>query len=67
MKATVYGLNTRPSNGNIGVEIPAGETREFTFAAGAPGTCYYRFFVPFLIIFIAALVLVVWFMDRDGK
>ena len=66
MKATVYGLNTRPSNGNIGVEIPAGETREFTFAAGAPGTYYYRFFVPFL-IFIAALVLVVAFMDRDGK
>src|ERR1700739_1357087 len=41
MQATVYGLNTRPGNDNIGVEIPAGETREFTFAAGAPGTYYY--------------------------
>ena len=41
MKATVYGLNTRPNNDNIGVEIPAGETREFNFAAGPPGTYYY--------------------------
>jgi FtsP/CotA-like multicopper oxidase with cupredoxin domain len=41
MKATVYGLNTRPANGETGVEIPAGESREFTFAAGAPGTYYY--------------------------
>lgn len=41
MKATVYGLNTRPSDAETGVEIPAGESREFTFAAGAPGTYYY--------------------------
>jgi manganese oxidase len=41
MKATVYGLNTRPGDENSGVEIPAGESREFTFAAGAPGTYYY--------------------------
>jgi FtsP/CotA-like multicopper oxidase with cupredoxin domain len=41
MKATVYGLNTRPGDESSGVEIPAGESREFTFAAGAPGTYYY--------------------------
>ena len=41
MKATVYGLNTRPGDATIGVEIPAGESREFTFIAGAPGTYYY--------------------------
>ncbi len=41
MKATVYGLNTRPGDENAGVEIPAGESREFAFAAGAPGTYYY--------------------------
>ncbi|MGB9072750.1 MAG: multicopper oxidase domain-containing protein [Terriglobales bacterium] len=41
MKATVYGLNTRPGDATTGVEIPAGESREFTFAAGAPGTYYY--------------------------
>jgi len=41
MKATVYGLNTRPGDAEAGVEIPAGETREFTFAAGVPGTYYY--------------------------
>ena len=41
MKATVYGLNTRPGDENASVEIPAGESREFTFAAGAPGTYYY--------------------------
>jgi len=40
-KATVYGLNTRPANAETGIEIPAGESREFTFAAGAPGTYYY--------------------------
>jgi manganese oxidase len=40
MKATVYGLNTRPGDAT-GVEIPAGESHEFTFAAGAPGTYYY--------------------------
>lgn len=41
MKATVYGLNTRPGDDEAGVEIPAGENREFTFAVGAPGTHYY--------------------------
>jgi FtsP/CotA-like multicopper oxidase with cupredoxin domain len=41
MKATVYGLNTRPGGEAAGVEIPPGEKREFTFAAGAPGTYYY--------------------------
>ena len=41
IKATVYGLNTRPADPSLGVEIPAGETREFKFVAGAPGTYYY--------------------------
>lgn len=42
VKATMYGLNTRPGDAAAaGVEIPAGESREFTFAAGAPGTYYY--------------------------
>ena len=39
-KATVHGLNTRPG-ADDGLEIPAGETRERTFLAGAPGTYYY--------------------------
>lgn len=41
IRATVYGLNTRPADPSLGVEIPAGETREFKFVAGAPGTYYY--------------------------
>ncbi len=41
VKATVYGLNTRPGDPEAGVEIPAGESREFAFAAGATGTYYY--------------------------
>jgi FtsP/CotA-like multicopper oxidase with cupredoxin domain len=41
MKTTVYGLNTRPGDAEAGVEISPGESREFTFAAGAPGTYYY--------------------------
>jgi manganese oxidase len=41
IKATVYGLNTRPGDQSLGVEIPAGESREFKFIAGAPGTYYY--------------------------
>jgi FtsP/CotA-like multicopper oxidase with cupredoxin domain len=41
MKATVYGLNTRPSNGDTGVEIAPGESHEFNFLAGAPGTYFY--------------------------
>jgi FtsP/CotA-like multicopper oxidase with cupredoxin domain len=41
IKATVYGLNTRPADPSLGVEIPAGESREFKFIAGTPGTYYY--------------------------
>jgi FtsP/CotA-like multicopper oxidase with cupredoxin domain len=41
LKATVYGLNTRPGDENAGVEVAAGESHEFTFAAGAAGTYYY--------------------------
>ena len=41
LKATLYGLNTRPGDENAGVEIRAGESHEFTFAAGAAGTYYY--------------------------
>ena len=41
VKATVYGLNTRPSDAEAGVDIAAGESHEFTFSAGAPGTYYY--------------------------
>ncbi len=41
IKATVYGLSTRPADPSLGVEIPAGESREFKFIAGAPGTYYY--------------------------
>src|ERR1700720_4762297 len=41
LKATLYGLNTRPGDENAGVEIRAGESHEFTFAAGSAGTYYY--------------------------
>ena len=41
IKATVYGLNTRPCDATAGVEVPAGESREFIFFAGAPGTYFY--------------------------
>ncbi len=41
LKATVYGLATRPCDPAVGVEIAPGESREFRFAAGAPGTYYY--------------------------
>jgi FtsP/CotA-like multicopper oxidase with cupredoxin domain len=41
MKATVYGLNKRPGDEDAGVEIPSGESRDFTFAAGVAGTYYY--------------------------
>lgn len=41
IKATVYGLATRPCDPAAGVEIAPGESHEFTFAAGAPGTYYY--------------------------
>jgi FtsP/CotA-like multicopper oxidase with cupredoxin domain len=40
-KATVHGLNTRPGKDDDVLEIPAGETRERTFLAGAAGTYYY--------------------------
>src|SRR5579863_1397770 len=41
MKATVYGFNTRPGDASAGAEISPGESHEFTFAAGAPGTYFY--------------------------
>jgi len=41
LKATVYGLNTRPGDAESGVEIPPGESHEFSFVAGAAGTYYY--------------------------
>jgi manganese oxidase len=40
-KATLYGLNARPGDPKVGVEIAAGASHEFTFLAGAPGTYYY--------------------------
>jgi len=40
-KATVHGLNTRPGDDKDVLEVPAGETRERTFLAGAPGTYFY--------------------------
>ena len=40
-KATVYGLNTRPGDAKAGIELAAGESRQLSFAAGAPGTYYY--------------------------
>lgn len=40
-KATVYGLNTRPGDAKAGIELAAGETRDLSFMAGAPGTYFY--------------------------
>jgi FtsP/CotA-like multicopper oxidase with cupredoxin domain len=41
-KATVYGLNQRSGNvKETGIELAPGESRELTFAAGAPGTYFY--------------------------
>lgn len=40
-KATIHGLDTRPGDAKDGIELAAGESRELTFAAGAPGTYYY--------------------------
>src|SRR5579862_991881 len=40
-KATIYGLNTRPGDAKAGVEIAAGESHEFNFPAGVPGTYFY--------------------------
>lgn len=41
MKATVYGLNTRPGDTRAGIEVAPGDSRELTFMAGMPGTYYY--------------------------
>ena len=41
MKATVYGLNTRPGDPKAGVEIDPGESKDISFAAGEPGTYFY--------------------------
>lgn len=42
IKATVYGLNTRPGDvQDAGIPLAAGESREVTFTAGAPGTYFY--------------------------
>lgn len=40
-KATVFGLNTRPGDAKAGIELAAGESRELSFAVGAPGTYFY--------------------------
>src|SRR5579859_224987 len=40
-KASVYGLNTRPGDPKVGIDLAAGESRELSFVAGAPGTYYY--------------------------
>jgi FtsP/CotA-like multicopper oxidase with cupredoxin domain len=40
-KATVFGLNTRPGDAKAGIAIESGESREWSFPAGAPGTYYY--------------------------
>ena len=39
--ATVFGFVPRPAGSDPGVEIARNETREITFAAGAPGTYFY--------------------------
>ncbi len=39
--AKVYGLQTRPGDAKDELQVPAGESRERTFLAGAPGTYYY--------------------------
>jgi FtsP/CotA-like multicopper oxidase with cupredoxin domain len=40
-KATLFGFNTRPGDPKAGIELAPAETRELSFAAGAPGTYYY--------------------------
>jgi len=40
-KATVFGLNTRPGDAQAGVDLAPGESHEWNFEAGAPGTYYY--------------------------
>ena len=39
--ATVFGFVTRPATEDAGVAIAPNETREITFASGAPGTYFY--------------------------
>src|SRR5215467_2055652 len=42
VKATVYGFNTRPGAAeDKGFDLGAGESRELSFLAGAPGTYFY--------------------------
>jgi FtsP/CotA-like multicopper oxidase with cupredoxin domain len=38
---TVHGLEARPASGDSGLVVRPGETREFRFRAGTPGTFYY--------------------------
>jgi FtsP/CotA-like multicopper oxidase with cupredoxin domain len=40
-EAVIHGLHTRPATSDDLLRIPAGETREATFVAGAPGTYFY--------------------------
>src|SRR5208282_3225449 len=40
-KATVYGLNTRPGDAKAGIALAPDESRDLSFAAGAPGTYFY--------------------------
>ena len=39
--AVVHGLHTRPGDDSTPLEVPAGETRDVRFPAGAPGTYFY--------------------------
>ena len=39
---TVFGLHTRPSDGESSFELASGEARTVEFPAGAPGTYFYR-------------------------
>ncbi len=41
VKATVYGLNTRPGDRKDGLVLAPGESKALTFLAGAAGTYYY--------------------------
>ena len=38
----VFGLNQRPGDAKDAVNVNPGETKEFNFLAGAPGTYFYR-------------------------
>lgn len=39
--ATVFGFVRRPASSDPGIEIAPGQTRDISFAAGAPGTYFY--------------------------